>query len=83
MITTMDRAGRLVIPKKVRDEVGLVPGEPLNVTIRDGCVEITPAPRPVRIAKKGSLTVAESNEPYGSLDEETVRRTRKRIRDSR
>jgi AbrB family looped-hinge helix DNA binding protein len=27
MRTTIDRAGRLVIPKALRDEVGLVPGE--------------------------------------------------------
>lgn len=27
MITTMDRAGRLVIPKSVRESVGLVPGD--------------------------------------------------------
>lgn len=27
MITTIDRAGRLVLPKQLRDEIGLVPGE--------------------------------------------------------
>jgi len=27
MRTTIDKAGRLVIPKKLRDELGLLPGE--------------------------------------------------------
>ena len=27
MITTIDRSGRLVLPKQLRDEIGLVPGE--------------------------------------------------------
>ena len=44
MKTTMDRAGRLVIPKEIRREAKLVPGVPLEVKWREGRIEIEPAP---------------------------------------
>ena len=40
MITTMDSAGRLVIPSDIRREAALEPGMPLEVRTRDGVIEI-------------------------------------------
>ncbi len=42
MKTTIDAAGRLVIPKKIREEAGLKPGTALDVRVRDGVIEIEP-----------------------------------------
>lgn len=43
MRITMDKAGRVVIPKALRDEVGLTPGE-IEV-VRDGsAIRIEPVP---------------------------------------
>jgi len=83
MITTIDMAGRLVIPKAIRDEAGLVPGEPLEVILHDGRVEIVPAPRQVRIRERDGLRIAEPAGLYKTLREETVRKTRDRLRGDR
>lgn len=42
MITTMDRAGRLVIPKTLRVEIGLVPGN-VEIEVDGDALRIRPA----------------------------------------
>ncbi len=83
MITTIDAAGRLVVPKAIREEAGLRPGEPLEVTVHDGRVEIVPAPRQVRIRERDGVRIAEPAGSYETLPEQTVRKTRDRLRGSR
>ena len=57
MKTTIDRAGRVVIPKPLREIAGLRPGAPLRVEYRDGKIEIEPkAPKP-RLVRQGSIMV--------------------------
>lgn len=73
--TSIDASGRLVVPKPVRDQAGLVPGMALEVSYREGRVEIEPAPREVRIVQRGSVCVAESPEDLEKLTSETVRQT--------
>jgi AbrB family looped-hinge helix DNA binding protein len=58
MKTTIDHAGRLVVPKRIREEAGILPGSELTIRVADGRIEIEPAPLDVRLVKKGSLTVA-------------------------
>jgi AbrB family looped-hinge helix DNA binding protein len=43
MKTTIDHAGRLVIPKDIRRESGIKPGMPLEVRWEKGAIAITPA----------------------------------------
>lgn len=77
----IDRAGRVVIPKEIRDAAGIEPGMPLVVTCREGRIEIEPRRRPVRIVKRGRLQVAISVEEGGEpLTRDTVRRTQDRGR---
>ncbi len=83
MITTIDRVGRLVIPKEIREEAGLLPGVPLEVILHDGRVEIAPAPRQVQIRERDGLRIAEPTGSYETLDEGTVRKTRDRLRGDR
>lgn len=83
MMTTMDAAGRLVIPREVRREAGLQPGAPLDVRWRNGVIEIEPEPLPVTIARKGRLTVAIPERPVERLGAEIVERTRRRLRRER
>jgi AbrB family looped-hinge helix DNA binding protein len=47
-----------VIPKEIRREVGLKAGMPLDVKLEKGRIEITPAPMPVELQRKGRLLVA-------------------------
>jgi len=78
---TMDGSGRLVLPKAVREQAGLLPEIPLSVSVADGRVLIEPAPRAVRIVRKGRLRVAVPLEASEPLTEETVRRVRDAVRD--
>ena len=77
---TIDRAGRVVIPKEIRDQAGIEPGMPLTVSCREGRIEIEPRRRPVRIVKRGRLQVAVSVDDAEPLTRETVRRTQDRLR---
>ena len=54
MVTTMDSAGRLVIPREIRREAGLEPNTPLDVRWRDGVIEIEPQPLAVKLEKGGA-----------------------------
>ena len=83
MKTTMDSAGRLVIPGAIRREAGLKPGAPLEVRWRDGRVEIEPAPMPVKLVRQGALVVAVPEGKPGALRAETVEHTRRRLRRGR
>ena len=58
MKTTIDAAGRLVIPKEIRRQARLQAGMPLEVRWHDGRIEIEPAALPVRLIRKGRLLVA-------------------------
>jgi AbrB family looped-hinge helix DNA binding protein len=80
---TIDSAGRLVLPKEIRDEARLEPGMPLRIAYRDGRVEIEPLPREVRVIRKGRLQVAVPVEKGDSLASDTVRETVKSVRGRR
>jgi len=83
MRTTIDHAGRLVIPSPVRREAGLRPGMPLDVRCRDGVVEIEPEPLPVKLVRRGRLLVAEPAGSAPALRESVVERTRHALRGER
>ena len=83
MKTTIDPAGRLVIPKQIRQEAGLRPGMPLDVRWRAGRIEIEPAPLPVKLVRKGRLLVAVPEKDVAKLTADTVERTRQGLRRER
>jgi len=60
MQTTIDGAGRMVIPKAVREAAGLRPGDPLDVRYRDGRIEIEPLAEQVRLVREGPFLVADA-----------------------
>ena len=57
MQTTIDGAGRIVIPKALREQAGLRVGVPLEITLVNGVVEILPAVVATRIVDRGGLSV--------------------------
>ena len=79
--TTMDSAGRLVLPKTVREEAGILPGMNLRITAREGRIEIEPVPRQVQIVQKGPLRIAVPVEEGPALTEATVEQVRREIRE--
>ena len=83
MKTTIDEAGRLVIPKEIRREARLAPGAPLEIRWHDGRIEIEPAPASVRLQRRGRLLVAVPQGKLPRLSSESVEQTRAKLLDDR
>jgi AbrB family looped-hinge helix DNA binding protein len=83
MKTTIDRAGRLVVPKEVRDACGLEPGTEVEIRAVQGRVEIEPAPLDVALERRGRLFVAVPRKPVGKLTAREVERVLEETRGSR
>jgi AbrB family looped-hinge helix DNA binding protein len=76
MRTTIDHAGRLVIPRAIRHQAGIQPGTVLDVRWNDGRIEIEPVPLRVRLVQEGRLLVAVPEETVEELPAEKVEATR-------
>ena len=72
MRTTIDKAGRLVIPKELRQRIGLTAGE-VDVYVDGATLRVEPVASDRLIERSGRLVV-----PSGgvSLDDELVRALR-------
>lgn len=82
-VSAIDAAGRLVIPKSIREKAGLLPGVPLRFEVVDGRIEIEPEPRDVRIVKRGKISVAAAYTRSEALTAGAVRSTLESIRTRR
>jgi AbrB family looped-hinge helix DNA binding protein len=80
MRTTIDAAGRLVIPKRIRDRLGLRGNDQVEITERDGRIEIEPAPTAVELVREGSVLVARPKRALPPLTDDMVRETLDRVR---
>ena len=82
MVTTLtiDKAGRIVLPKPVRDELQLSPGDSLEVDSSEERVILRPVRGNGRIYKKQGVWVFDSGEPLGA---EVVNKTLRRVREER
>ena len=77
MTVAMDKFGRILIPKKIREELQLHPDEPLDLEIENGTLRVSIAQQNVELRKMGHILVADS-QPFG--DSTDVLKT---IRDER
>ena len=66
MRTTIDKAGRVVIPAAVRDRAGLTPGTELEITLDDTGIRIERVAPGPRLVKVGRRLVARPTAPAGS-----------------
>lgn len=73
MRAAIDVAGRIVIPKSLRDELGLRPGLALEIRASDGALIIEPAPTPVSLVRRGKRLVAKPAVRLPKLTQEEVR----------
>jgi AbrB family looped-hinge helix DNA binding protein len=80
MKTAIDRAGRIVVPKPLRQALGLKPGQPLEIRAGDGRLEIEIAATSMRLKKRGKRLVAVPEQSLPPLTAEQVRDTLERIR---
>ena len=67
MKTTIDSAGRVVIPKSIRSQAGLGAGQAVEITFRHGAILIEPAVSDVRLEKVGQWLVAVADHQEESL----------------
>ena len=75
MRTTIDGAGRIVVPKPLRDAVGLTAGQAVEVSARDGRLEIEVAPTAMHLEKRGRHVVAVALTEMPALTADMVRTT--------
>jgi AbrB family looped-hinge helix DNA binding protein len=80
MKTTIDGTGRIVVPKALRDALGLKTGQPLDIHATDRGLEIEMAATEMELAKRGKGVVAVPTAPLPKLTSEEVRQTLERIR---
>jgi len=73
MRTTIDAAGRIVVPKSLRDAMGLRGGQELEIAYVDGRIEIDVPARDFEIRMRGRVPVLVSDEPMPPLTAEMVR----------
>ena len=73
MRIAIDAAGRIVVPKSMRDALGLVPGQELELEMRDGRLELEVPPTPMRLEERDGGLVAVPLEPLPPLTAEQVR----------
>jgi AbrB family looped-hinge helix DNA binding protein len=78
--TSMDKAGRIVLPKPVRDELGLGPGDSLELESSEDHIVLRPARGGGRMYKENGMWVFDSGEP---LTVETVNKAIRQVREER
>ena len=80
MKATLDSAGRIVVPKALREALGLKPGQLLEIRAGDGCLEIEIASIPTQLRERGKGVVAVPDTELPALTAELVRQTLERVR---
>jgi AbrB family looped-hinge helix DNA binding protein len=80
MQTTIDSAGRIVVPKALRDELGLAGGERLEIRARDGTLEVDVIAMPMHLEERGGVPSAVPAEPLPPLTAQQVRQALERVR---
>jgi len=80
MKTTMDRAGRVVVPKAIRDRLQLADGGEVEITEHDGVAEIRPATLGARVIDAADGPVVDPGESMPPLTDDVVRDTLDSVR---
>ncbi|MEO5704663.1 MAG: AbrB/MazE/SpoVT family DNA-binding domain-containing protein [Candidatus Limnocylindrales bacterium] len=80
MRTTIDAAGRIVVPKAIREELALYGGQELEVTAVDGRIEMEIPQTPMHLEERGGILVAVPDVPVPPLTAEMVRETLEKVR---
>ena len=80
MQITIDAAGRVVIPKSMRDSLGLTGGGTIEIREREGVIEIEPAATTMRLEERNGYLVAVPDRELPPLTDDLVRATLEKTR---
>ena len=80
MKTTIDSAGRIVVPKSLREALNIKPGQILEIRAGDGRLEIEITATPMTLKKRGKDVVAVPDIGLPTLTADAVRETLEHIR---
>ncbi|HEV3319211.1 MAG TPA: hypothetical protein VG053_05685 [Solirubrobacteraceae bacterium] len=80
MRVTIDGVGRLVIPKSLREELGVDGPADLELTAADGRLELTVADVPAHVEDRGGLPVIVTDGPVLPLSIAQARAAVERVR---
>lgn len=80
MRTTIDAAGRIVVPKPIRDELGLTAGAEVDLRAVDGRIEIEVPATPMRLEEHGHGVAAVADREMPTLTAGIVRDVLERVR---
>lgn len=72
MRVTIDRAGRIVVPKALRRQLRLEPGTELEATVEGGHLIATPVGPEVVLVEEDGRLVATTSEPGALLSQEEL-----------
>lgn len=77
---TLDKAGRIILPKPLRDELRLEAGDTLEVESSGEEITLRPSRGHAQLRKKHGVWVYSAGEP---LSDAVVRKTVRQVRDER
>ena len=80
MRITIDGAGRVVIPKPMRESLGLTGGRTIEIREREGVIEIEPAAATMRLEERNGHLVAVPDRKLPPLTDDLVRATLEKTR---
>jgi len=63
MEAVIDQAGRVVLPKPIRDALGLLPGTKVDITPYGAGAQILPTGRTARLVEEDGVLVADAKTP--------------------
>ena len=69
MEAVIDQGGRVVLPKPLRDALGLLPGTKVAITLYGAGLQIVPAGRTARLVEEDGVLVAAGDTP---IDDDVV-----------
>jgi AbrB family looped-hinge helix DNA binding protein len=85
MRTTIDSGGRIVVPKRMRDLLGLVAGSVVEVELdgTGGALRIKPAPEKTVLERVDGVLVAKAPQGAPPISQEAIREILEATRDRR
>jgi AbrB family looped-hinge helix DNA binding protein len=80
MRVAIDAVGRLVIPKPLRDELGVTGATEVELSAADGRLELTVPDVPARVEERNGSPVIATDEPMAPMTVDDTRSAIARVR---